>query len=287
MAKLRNLILRSRMKFQLIFTLITNSYIKGFMNGKIYKGNLKQICVPGLNCYSCMGSLGSCPIGSLQAVVGKNSNMFSFYVVGFLMFIGGIFGRFVCGFMCPFGLFQDLLYKIPFVKKIRTLPKEKFLVKIKYIILIVFVFLMPMFLVNPLGNGNPYFCKYICPVGTLEGGIPLAIANTAIRGAIGFLFYYKLTILMVIIILSIFVYRPFCKILCPLGAIYSIFNKVSLYKYRVDKDLCINCKKCVNTCLMNVNILESENDLECIRCASCRNVCPTNAIKIEFINKKS
>ncbi len=257
------------------------------MNGKIYKGNLKKLCVPGLNCYSCMGSLGSCPIGSLQAVIGKNTNMFSFYVVGILMFIGSIFGRFVCGFLCPFGLFQDLLYKIPFIKKIRVFPKEKFLIKIKYFILAIFVILLPMFLVNSLGNGNPYFCKYICPVGMLEGGIPLAIVNKTIRDAIGFLFYYKFSILLLIIILSIIVYRPFCKVLCPLGAIYSIFNKISLYKYRVDKDACIHCKKCVNTCLMNVNILENENDLECIRCGSCKNICPTNAIKTEIFKLKS
>ena len=92
-------------------------YAVGFINGKIYDGSLKKLCLPGLNCYSCPGALGSCPIGSLQAVLGSRNFQFSFYIFGFLMLMGAVFGRFVCGWMCPFGLVQDLLYKIPFIKK--------------------------------------------------------------------------------------------------------------------------------------------------------------------------
>lgn len=240
------------------------------------------MCLPGLNCYSCMGSLGSCPIGALQAVIGKKNHYFSFYVYGILLFIGSLIGRLVCGFLCPFGLVQDLLHKIPFFKKIRVMPFEKYLVKVKYLILLVFVIILPMFLVNIIGDGSPYFCKLVCPVGMLEGGIPLVIANENLRAAIGFLYAWKLFILITVIIISIIIYRPFCKVLCPLGAIYSLFNKVSLYRYNVNMDKCIDCKLCSKNCFMNVDPVKDANHLECIRCGKCKAVCPVNAITSGF-----
>ena len=65
--------IRDRFKhlFQSVWFLIANSYFEGFKTGKIYGGNLKKICVPGINCYLCPGAKGSCPIGSLQAVIGN------------------------------------------------------------------------------------------------------------------------------------------------------------------------------------------------------------------------
>ena len=49
---------------------LTNGYLRGYATGKIYTSNTKVLCVPGLNCYSCPGAMGACPIGSLQAVLG-------------------------------------------------------------------------------------------------------------------------------------------------------------------------------------------------------------------------
>ncbi len=268
---------------QFLWFIITNSYFAGFINLRIYTGKLKTMCLPGLNFYSCAGALGSCPIGALQAVVGKKGRYFSYYVVGLLIFIGALIGRLVCGFLCPFGLVQDLLHKIPFPKKIRTLPKEKILVKIKYFILLMFVILMPMFIVNFIGNGDPFFCKLICPVGTLEGGIPLVLFQDIFRNAIGFLFAWKVTLLIITIILAIIVYRPFCKVICPLGAIYSLFNKVSLYRYHIDMNKCIDCKLCSKNCYMNVDPVKDANALECIRCGKCKAVCPVGAITSGFM----
>ncbi len=284
--KKKNKINSFRHKIQAFATFLTNGNVSGYISGKIYKGNIKNACVPGLNCYSCVGALGSCPIGSLQAVIGKSGGRFSFYVVGFLLLIGSLLGRFVCGFLCPFGFFQDLLHKIPFPKKIRTMPKEKILVKLKYVILFVFVILLPMYLVNDIGNSYPYFCKFICPVGTLEGGIPLVLLNKAMRGSIGFLFVWKNVILLTTIILSIIIYRPFCKLICPLGAIYSLFNKVSFYRYKINCDKCIKCGKCAKVCLMNVDPVKDANHLECIRCGNCRKACPKGAIELLIADRK-
>ena len=124
---------RARLLAQIGFAAITNGYFPGFARGTIYKGNSKAVCVPGLNCYSCPGALGSCPIGALQATLGDRNYHFAFYVVGFLLVVGAVLGRFVCGWLCPFGLVQDLLAKIPFPKKkLRRLPGDAILRYLKY-----------------------------------------------------------------------------------------------------------------------------------------------------------
>lgn len=267
---------------QALWALLTNSYSAGFAYGKLYKGKLKNLCVPGMNCYSCPGALGACPIGSLQAVIGNWNFKFAFYIAGFLMFIGALIGRFVCGWLCPFGLIQDLLHKIPFPKKIQTFRGDRLLRKLKYVILLVFVILMPLFLVDLLGQGAPYFCKFICPVGTLEGGIPQVLLNKAMRGAIGWLYTWKMAILAVTLVLSVLIYRPFCKYICPLGAIYSVFNPISVFRYRVDREKCVHCGACAKHCEMGCDPTQNANSLECIRCGKCKQVCPTGAIQSGF-----
>lgn len=263
---------------QALWALLTNSYLMGFAQGKIYKGKLKNLCVPGMNCYSCPGALGACPIGAMQAVIGNWNFKFAFYVAGFLMFVGALMGRFVCGWLCPFGLVQDLLHKIPFSKKIKTFRGDKILRKLKYVIFMVFVILLPLFWVDILGQGAPYFCKLICPVGTLEGGIPLVLLNKTLRSTIGWLYTWKMVLLVLTVFLAIVIYRPFCKYICPLGAVYSVFNPVSVFKYRVDKEKCVNCGACAKVCKMQVNPVQNANDPECIRCGQCKKACPTGAI---------
>lgn len=262
-----------------LWALLTNSYLMGFAQGKIYRGKLKNLCVPGLNCYSCPGAVGACPIGALQAVIGNWNFKFAFYVAGFLMFVGALMGRFVCGWLCPFGLIQDLLHKIPFPGKINTFKGDNLLRKLKYVIFFVFVILLPMFLVDILGQGAPYFCKLICPAGTLEGGIPLVLLNESMRSALGWLYAWKNVLLLVTIFLSVLIYRPFCKYICPLGAVYSIFNPISIFHYRVDKNACIDCGSCAKACKMQVDPVKNANHPECIRCGACKKACPVKAIR--------
>lgn len=272
---------RFRHLIQSFWMILTNSYFAGYRTGKIYQGDLKKLCVPGMNCYSCPGARGACPIGSLQAVLGNSNYRFSYYVVGFLFLVGALVGRFVCGWLCPFGLIQDLLNKIPFFKKVKTFKGDRQLRKVKYGILLVFVILLPLFFVDLIGQGSPYFCKLICPVGMLEGGIPLVLLNKGMRSAIGFLYYWKGAILGLTIFLSIVIYRPFCKYLCPLGAIYSLFNPISLLRYRLDENRCVRCGKCKKVCQMNIDPVKNCNHLECIRCGRCKKVCPTGAISYD------
>ncbi len=264
--------------FQSLWAIVTNSFAYGFLEGRIYTGKLKHLCVPGLNCYSCPGALGSCPLGALQAALGKRANKFSFYVVGFLVFMGAVFGRFICGWLCPFGLFQDLLHKIPFKIKIKTFRGDSLLRKLKYVILLLFVIILPMCVADITGLGDPWFCKYICPAGMLEGGIPLVIMNSALRETVGFLYAWKFVILAVLVLLSVIIYRPFCKYICPLGGIYSLFNKISVFRIRLNEEQCISCKKCSKVCKMNVEPFKNPNHSECIRCGLCVDTCPQNAL---------
>lgn len=243
---------RSRTWIQAGATFLTNMHLPNFLKGQLYQGPGKKLCVPGLNCYSCPAASGACPIGAFQAVVGSSKFSFSYYVTGFLILLGVLLGRFICGFLCPFGWFQELLHKIP-TKKFST-KKLKALTWLKYAILLLMVVLMPMLLVNDVGMGDPYFCKYLCPQGVLEGAIPLSLANTGIRSALGSLFAWKFTILLTVIVLSVLFYRPFCKWLCPLGAFYALLNKASLFQMKVDKGRCISCGKCARVCKMDVDI---------------------------------
>lgn len=257
-------------------TLLSNIHLSNFFKGGIYQGSGKAVCVPGLNCYSCPAASGACPIGAFQAVAGSSKFGFSYYITGFLILVGVLLGRFVCGFLCPFGWLQDLLHKIP-GRKIST-GRLKPLTYMKYAVLIGTVILLPALMTNDVGMGDPYFCKYICPQGVLEGALPLAAANAGIRSALGTLFTRKLIILMAVGILSVVFYRPFCKWVCPLGAFYGLMNKVALLGVEVDRGKCVSCGRCAEVCKMDVDITRTPNHGECIRCGKCVTVCPVDAL---------
>lgn len=271
---------------QIISAVLMNGHINGFIKGKIYKGSLKKICVPGLNCYSCPGALGSCPIGSLQAVINTAKYRMSLYVFGLISLFGILMGKFVCGWLCPFGLFQDLLHKIPLKKYVVPKKANNILKYFKYFFLIVFVILMPMFLVDQFGLSAPYFCEYVCPAGMLEGGIPLVLLNKSLRNAIGFLYAWKMFILVSLIVIGIIIHRPFCRYICPLGAMYGLFNPICFYKYKVDRDNCTECGACTRKCSMNIEVFKNPNTPECIRCGECIEACPQNVIEIDTVYKK-
>lgn len=271
---------RFRGFIQAAATLVTNIHLPNFAKGGIYQGTGKTVCVPGLNCYSCPAASGACPIGSFQAVVGSSKFNFSYYVTGTLILLGVLLGRFVCGFLCPFGWLQELLHKIP-GKKLST-KRLRALTYIKYVVLLFAVVLLPVLVVNDLGMGDPFFCKYVCPQGVLEGAIPLAAANAGIRSALGQLFTWKLAVLIAVVVLSVLFYRPFCKWICPLGAFYALMNKVSLLGIRVDACKCVSCGKCSKVCQMDVDVVRAPNHAECIRCGKCIGACPVDAISYRY-----
>ena len=264
--------------FQFIAFGYSNVHLMNFKDGKIYEGKWKQFCNPGLNCYSCPAASFACPIGALQAVSGSMNFRFSFYVTGLLLAFGALLGRAICGWLCPFGLIQELIHKIPSPK----LKLKRGFVYIKYFVLIVFVIILQVTATNYMGMGKPAFCQFICQAGTLEGGIPLIGTHAELRQTIGGLFFLKMAILLITIAGCIFIYRFFCRILCPLGAIYGLLNKISIYHLEVDPHKCINCGKCRQVCRMEVDPVKSPDDAECIRCGECQSACPKDAICLGF-----
>ncbi len=274
-SKLKNLIPTKRRLIQLYAALLTNANIKGFANGVIYQGAVKNACTPGLNCYSCPGAAASCPLGALQNALASSKARAPYYVFGIILLYGIILGRTICGFLCPFGLIQDLLHKIK-TPKLKKNKITKLLSYLKYVILVLFVVIFPLiyaFKDFPL----PAFCKYICPAGTLGGAIGLLInpANDNMFGMLGPLFTWKFVLLVGFIMGSVFIYRFFCRFFCPLGALYGLFNKIAILGIKLDRPKCIDCGKCISTCKMDIT---SVGDKECISCGDCVSVCPTKAI---------
>ncbi len=248
---------------QLICAILYNCHITNFAKGTIYQGDLKGICVPGLNCYSCPGASFACPLGSLQSALLSSKYKFPYYMLGVLILFGVLLGRVICGFLCPFGLVQELLYKIP-SKKLQKSIWTRRLSYVKYIILAVFVILIPLLFLTP------GFCKYICPAGTLEGGIPLLLKNESLRQLAGRLFQWKFLLLILILVSAVFIFRSFCRFICPLGAFYGLFHKVSLFGIRIDPEKCNDCGLCVRDCKMDV---KKAGDAECIQCGECIGHC--------------
>lgn len=271
---------KKRTCIQGVATLLQNANFKGFFTGKIFQGTAKSVCVPGLNCYSCPGAVGACPIGSLQNFLSAKKFRFPYYVVGLLIFFGVLLGRAVCGFLCPFGFLQDLLHKIPFPKKIRSFRGDRLLRKLKYGVLLVMVILLPIFC-----KLVPVFCKYLCPSGTLSG-ILLSLADTRLFRVLGGQFFWKLSVLCLVVLGSVLLYRPFCKYLCPLGAVYAPFNKISLLQMRKDADKCTQCGACAAVCEMCVDPSQTPNSTECIRCGKCVHACPEDALQFTTVFQK-
>lgn len=265
---------KKRFGIQALAALLQNANLKGFFTGKIYQGPLKSVCVPGLNCYSCPGAVGACPIGSLQGFLSGLRIRIPYYIVGLLLFFGAVLGRAVCGFLCPFGFLQELLNKIPGVPKRDRFRLDRPLRRLKYAVLVLLVVVLP--LLYPL---TPFFCKYLCPSGTLAG-ILLAARDSMVLAQLGGIFLWKFFVLLWVAAACLVIYRPFCKYLCPLGAIYGLFNRFALYRTHLDTDKCIHCGACAAACRMCVDPSQAPNSAECIRCGDCARVCPVDALHI-------
>lgn len=267
---------------QLASALIYNANLQGFIKGEIFQGRGKGMCVPGLNCYSCPGAIAACPLGSLQNALSSVTYRWPMYIVGVLLLFGLLLGRIICGFLCPFGWLQELLYKIP-LPKIKKNRFTRLLSYGKYVVLAVFVAAIPLYQGIRNGMPVPAFCKYICPAGTLEGGIPLVSRNSALQELTGALFSWKVFVMAVILISACVLYRSFCRFLCPLGAIYSLFAKVSILGIQVEKDSCNHCNACVRACKMDIKM---PGDRECIQCGECMEACSRQAIRWKTVRGK-
>ena len=274
-AWIKNHIPTKRRLIQVYAALLYNANIKGFVKGEIYQSETtKYMCVPGLNCYSCPGAVGACPMGALQNSLANTNTRAPYYLLGIIALFGLTLARTICGFLCPVGLCQELLYKIrtPKLKKSRV---TRVLSYLKYVILALAIAIPLIYALKDIPL--PAFCKYICPAGTLGGAVMLLInpSNSDMFGMLGWQFTWKFGLAIAFVVASVFIFRVFCRFFCPLGAIYGFFNKFALLGVTVDKDNCTDCGLCVMHCKMDVKRV---GDHECINCGECMAVCPTKAI---------
>lgn len=264
---------------QLYAALLYNAHLKGFLQGEIYTGDFKALCVPGLNCYSCPGAVAACPLGALQNALAASGHRAGWYVLGMLALFGVALGRTICGWLCPMGLLQEWIHKLP-VPKLKKSRVTRALSWVKYALLAVFAVAIPLYFGLLKDLPLPGFCKYICPAGTLEGAVALLVhpKNASLRDALGVVFARKAVLLVLIAVACAFVYRAFCRFLCPLGAIYGLFNRFAIVGVRVDAGRCNGCGACVRRCEMDVRRV---NDRECIQCGRCMGVCAQGAISLK------
>ncbi len=249
-----------------------NPHVVNFINGTIYQGKTKNFCVPVLNCWSCPGASHSCPIGAIQFYIGHTARYIAFYTLGILFLTVSLTGRFVCGYVCPFGFFQDLLHKIPTGKRIRVKPGFRYL---KYAVLVIFVILLPLL----TANNDPWFSK-VCPAGFFFAAFPLLLADKTFIQGISYFFYIKAGIAIIIAGMATRISRPFCQTMCPLGAIFELCRPFYFSGIDVDMNKCISCNKCYSACPMDIKVYQKKND--CIQCGECVKICPVNAISINY-----
>ncbi len=233
---------------------------------------LKFCPYPGLNCYACPLASFACPIGSLQSFLSMRR--FPLGIVGFFTTIGATFGRAACGWACPFGFVQDLLARLGPRRKLLSGKRGTWM---RYAVLAALV------VIGAFAMGSPLFCK-LCPAGTLGGGIPQVIMRPSLRSMIGPLYWVKIGLLAALITAALFIKRPFCRFLCPLGAVYSPFNRLSWMRMQVDHAACTRCNACRQVCPVDIAIFDDPNSDACIRCLECTR-CP--AVSVSFGPRRS
>lgn len=275
----------ARRAVQLAALLGSNLHVQGWVTGGIFTGLSKMFFTPGIWCYSTPSAVLSCPAGSLQALLaspavlgalatGRADALAVLAPLGFICAVGLAAGRFPCGWICPFGLVQELLHSVPSPRL--SLPSG--LRPLKYGMLALFIVLLPILMrPSPGAPGDPWFCKAVCPAGTSLAGWPLVSLAPEGTYATGFLFSWKTAIAVAVILLAVTSERPFCRFLCPLGAAWGLLGKAAVVRMRVS-NRCVKCGRCRQVCPMDIGIWEDPSSAECVRCMKCVGVCPVKAI---------
>jgi ferredoxin len=272
-----------RLYLQLISLITFNSYFKG-INFNYTESVGKRLCIPVLNCYSCPIGATACPIGTITTFAMLKK--IPYYVIGFLGLMGLAVGRAFCGWSCPFGFLQDLLYRI----RTRKLSLPLRFNWLKYALLAVLVIGLPLIIgggkklgagdrIIKEGTGSIDYCGTVCPAGTLEAGLPALASDSEIRAKVYWRTYGKFGILVIVLGLAIVSRRSFCRSLCPLGALMALSTPISMLRLKTDQDKCTRCMKCVKVCPTHCRFVpeaagKKETTAECVLCLDCVRNCP-------------
>jgi ferredoxin len=344
------------------------------LNLQVFGYSLRSVCSPGFNCHGCPWATAACPIGVMA--YGSALQTIPVLAIASVLAVGVVLGRLVCSFACPFGLFQELLYRIP-TPKIR-LPRFARYGKYAALVLLVFIFpwmlgfdpggylavgkpelnkgmagdidvsvvvenpgtepvvspkvlilylstdskeevyrevrefpditvppgqaiTLPVFEVpNHLANASLvvdspqssitprspyslYYCR-LCPKGTLTSAIP-AFASGKTGLALGDWArqrWLPLSILGFFLLMMVISARPFCRLFCPLGAMYALTARAAITRIAINPATCISCGACDRACTLGLDVRREIGGAECIACGECKRVCPTSGIHRRF-----
>jgi polyferredoxin len=248
----------------------------GFLLAWLEAVPLHGICGPVFHCYSCPLATFACPIGVIANFSALH--LFPFMAVGTLLVVGATFGTLVCGWACPFGLLQDLVGRIP-TPKVR-LPG--WLGYSRYAVLVGLVLLIPY---HYSEDHWAFVCR-LCPAGAVEASVPVSVQQSAAAHQIVWPTLNKTIILGVFVVAMLFAWRPWCTLFCPLGAIFSLCNYVSLVFLRFQPGRCNDCGLCRDLCKYRGPAERRGSDLRCIRCLECVN-CQALSVGTAFLSPKS
>ncbi len=225
---------------------------------------MHTMCSPVFHCYACPLATFACPIGVIAQFSALH--LFPFIAIGLLAAVGILLGAVICGWVCPFGLLQDLAAKVP-------TPRVKipqWMGHFRYVMLVGAVVLIPWF----FGESHPLFICRICPAGGIEKAVP-DMAAAAVQGnPIPWPNAIKIAIIALFFITIFFTIRPWCRVLCPLGAIFGFFNRFSMVKMKLDDHACTHCGRCKTLCKYGIQPDQDPNSDNCLRCLECTQCAP-------------
>jgi ferredoxin-type protein NapH len=281
-----------------------------FFNAAFLGLPLLPLLLPVFECYAMPGKTVLCNFGVLQRNLSFDLEVFpAFPLASVAMFIvvGAIVGRAMCGWACPLGFVQDIFTSIAHLLKMKQKElSEKlrhFLTGVKYMVLLATLAIVASvgitYVISRLLGykyafslgicGRAPYCV-ICPVPVFFVTVP-SLLNALFTGGtlpqMPLTFYIGLSAFMVFVVLSLITKRFWCRYLCPLGALMSLFNKLSLLHIKKRKHDCTTfCKghqkECDDSCPMGINISRQEelsSNSECILCYNCSEPCPKKAIE--------
>jgi len=220
---------------------------------------LHTVCGPVFHCYSCPLATFACPIG----VIAKFSalHVFPFIAVGTVLVAGALLGSFICGWICPFGFLQDMIGRIP-TPKFRLPSWSR---HVRLAVLLGLVLAVPFF----FGEKHPLFICSVCPAGMLEGWVPFSAKLLSAGQPVVWPNVLKIAVTVLVLVAMFFTWRPWCRLFCPLGAIYGLMNRVSAVFLRFRPTQCTSCTLCHRRCRYGARPDERSDDPACIRCLEC------------------